>query len=569
MPPTIPRSLRRRTPSFIAVASFALIALGWFILMSAGFMHHQGDGEGGASRIPADGTPVIVSPTSRQPLSTHTDADDHSSPECVALRPHANVSATLENFFLCFDEEACTGSIRFDFVDRSQCTKKRRSLSSNASLNQFLSEVVGPDLFRFRLEGPETINQMVGASALSVDELVSRWLAHSMASARQDRMAPCSFAITIPALRLGGTYRVGLEWLYRDYAAMDELAGHWPPLLKQSLLEVDPLFSTNYHLQQCTLPSTATVVCKKTTATLEESGLGAACTGRETDSGGRWVVDEEFKGSPVYTRVRVKKIQRNPIVFQWALQSDAARRWVPTACTAMELPAASSPRLSAMMASLAKVSQRIVIGGDSQLRALYFGMSNVLSGFGGACVRNITFEAAEPRQCIPNVKGSQRKVIQGVQLDFVDDLFLDRFTGSERYSSYQTIIVGFAQHPASKEHWTFDKYRASFAAKLRKALQLKASGKHVVWYLAPQYPHTTNGFPVAVRDWRTDLRLKMFNAFAKKECLAHGISVVDAFDISTPFSHTSPDQAHYSNFVSFEFVRMALTVICSQFGGCQ
>jgi hypothetical protein len=572
MPPLPRGGSRRRTPTLILLVSLILIACGWIILGIAGQQPQSDTSAEIPHRPPTNGRELVATPA--VPTVTDTAGDTHSTPRCIALPPHVNVSSVLENFYLCFDEEACSGTLRFDFIDRTICTTKRRALSANTSLSNFLSDVIGPDLFRFRLDGPETVTKMVGASTTPVDELIEIWHSASPSAVAAGRNAPCSYSVVIPELRFGGTYRVGLEWLYRDYAAMDELTGHWPPLLKQTLLEVDPAFSTKYHLQQCTLPSTATVTCKKPPLSSDrDAGMPPPrhlCTGLERDTSGRWVTEVRLAGSPVYTRVRVKKIQRSPIIFQWALQPDIARQWWPSTC-AMVLPALSTTphALPTLMSALSKTSQRIVIGGDSQLRALYFGMSNFMSGFSDTCLRNITTETAEPRHCIANVKGSQRKVIQGVQLDFVDDLFLDRFTSSERYSGYHTIIVGFAQHPASKEHWTFDKYRQSFASKLRRALQLKAAGKHVVWYLAPQYPHTTNGFPVHVRDWRTDLRLKMFNTFAKRECQAHDIAVVDGFDISTPFSHTSPDQAHFSNFVSHELVRMSLTVVCSHYGGCQ
>jgi hypothetical protein len=572
------RSVKRRSPTLIVVASFAFIATGWIVLVVAGGMHREEEPPPHVTAVSPqavnkedwnkEGPYVPV--TKRNP---HAVGGIQAATTCVALQPHANVSSMLENFQLCYDEDACTGSLRFDFIDRTLCTRQKRALSSNTTLSKFLMDMVGPDLFRFRLEGPEVIADMVTSARIPVDSLIADWLAslktHTASS------APCAYEVRLPALRLRGTYRLGLEWLYRDYAAMDELSGHWPPLLKQPLLPVDPNFKTNYHLQQCTLPSTVLLNCRRADATGEgaqggndhphddvDSTLRPLCSGFEKDTSGRWVADPDLVDVPVYTRVRVKKIQRNPIVFHWALQRDVARLWRPNACTVKQTP------LMDITTSLAKLSQRIVVGGDSQLRALYFGLANFVNGEGLRCLRNISTEAAEPKECILNVKGSQRKLIRGVQLDFVDDLFLDRFSGSERYGGYHTVIVGFAQHPASKEHWTFDKYRQGFASRLRRALQLKAAGKHVIWYLAPQYPHTTNGFPVVVRDWRTDLRLKVFNTFAKRECLAHGIPVVDAFSISTPFGHTSPDQAHFSNFVSHELVRMTLTVVCGSLGGC-
>ncbi|CUG91135.1 GPI-anchored surface protein, putative [Bodo saltans] len=321
------------------LVSFACIAAGWMVLAGAGIVHQQQQEDDTTTKSTPHLVKNGITLPSTSPVATKMVGDvvDSHSPRCVALPPHPNVSTILENFYLCYDDVTCSGTLRFDFIDRSICTKKRRSLSANSSLSSFLTDVIGPDLFRFRLEGPETLTKMVGASTVPVDELVAMW--HSMspfAASKAGRVAPCSYAVVIPELRFRGTYRVGLEWLYRDYAAMDELSGHWPPLLKQSLLEVDPLFSTNYHLQQCTLPSTTTVTCKKETSlpgvstTFEQSPI---CNGLERDTTGRWVVEPELAGSPVYTRVRVKKIQRSPIIFQWALQPEIARQWLPNACS--------------------------------------------------------------------------------------------------------------------------------------------------------------------------------------------------------------------------------------------
>lgn len=454
---------------------------------------------------------------------------------CSVLPLHDNVTGVFDDQLqLCFSEEQCSGQLRISFKSSSSCYASKRVLSRNGTLNDALL-ALGPDVFRYRLEGPETI-----------------------AGISTHQGGRCQYFVQIPQLRRSGTYRLGLEWLYKDYHAQDEITNQWPHLLKQSLLPVLPGFETNYHRQQCTLPSTVALQCNQDRPAVP----AAVCTGLERDTTGRWVIDEANSGKYVYTRVRVKKIQRNPIVFQWALQRDEARHWEPNACRMVQQSHISVTR------AISVAAQRLVIGGDSQLRALYFGVANFLSGQGSDCLRNISTEAAEPRRCIENVKGSQRKLIGGMQVDFVDDLFLDRFANSERYAGYHTVVVGFAQHPASKEHWSFDRYRQSFQSKLQRAVQLKQAGKLVIWYLAPQYPHTTLGFPVYVRDWRTDVRLQMFNAYAKEQCLTHGIPVVDAFAITTPFSHTSPDQAHFSNFVSYELVQMMVNVMCSHYGGC-
>jgi hypothetical protein len=57
--------------------------------------------------------------------------------------------------------------------------------------------------------------------------------------------------------------------------------------------------------------------------------------------------------------------------------------------------------------------------------------------------------------------------------------------------------------------------------------------------------------------------LERFNAAAFAAARSLGIPVVDALQVTSPFQHTSPDQAHFSNFVATELVHQVLTVLCS------
>ena len=456
------------------------------------------------------------------------------SQTCTELVVHANFTK-YGSAKLCYDSSLCAGRI---IVHVPQCTKYKRQLSRNNTHHQWILEN-GADTFRLRIDGPETHATM--SQVESVADL-----------------STCRYQVQIAALTRPGTYDVGLEWLYSDYHALDEITNQWPYLKKAPVLPLDESFSTNYHLQQCTLPSTLKLECLSGASERDQS-ISPRCNGSESDSSGRWV--SRPNEPKVFTRVRVKKIQRNPIVFQWALQEDVSRQWMPNACEMLRVSH------HGLLAGLK--GKRVVVGGDSQLRALYFGLVNFLAGYGNECLRNVSTLSAEPQHCVANVKGSHRKIINEVQIDFVDDLFLDRL--GDRYRSYDVVIVGFAQHPASKEHWTFDKYRSAFSAKIPKLEQLRlqqdrSSGTTVIWYLAPQYPHTRQGYPVVVKDWRTDPRLLMFNEFAKAECISRHIPFVDAFRISTAMSHTSPDQAHFTNFVSYELVTMVANVICSNNG---
>ena len=174
---------------------------------------------------------------------------------------------------------------------------------------------------------------------------------------------------------------------------------------------------------------------------------------------------------------------------------------------------------------------------------------------------------SEPSHCVANVKGSQRKLLGGVQLDLSSTRFRS-FRQSSRYHDY-TVVVAALRNTKLTEHWSFDKFRSRAEQRFAKAVSLRKRGVHVVWYLAPFYPHTTNGFPVVVKDWRTDARIRLFNNYAKQRCLTLGIPVVDPMSISSAFMHTSPDQAHFTNFVATEFVAAVWTVICAQFDDCR
>jgi hypothetical protein len=446
--------------------------------------------------------------------------------DCRDLPAHLNFSSH-GSVRLCFDSAACSGRI---LLHVPGCEKYKRALSRNATHHQWILEQ-GADFFRARIDGPES---------------------HAVMSHLDGQS--CRYAVDLPHLQLQGQYTLSLEWLYSDYHALDEITNQWPNLKQTPVLPLDDTFQTNYHLQQCTLPSRIQLACHPTKSSGGSVEAQPPCTGLEQDTSGRWVTmpDQPW----LFTRVRVRKIQRNPIIFQWALQDDASREWRPNSCAARRW---THTQLAAGLRG-----KRVIVGGDSQLRALYFGLVNFLSGFGNECLRNISTVSAEPPHCISNVKGSHRKVINGAQVDFVDDLFLDRL--GDRYRSYHVVITGFAQHPASREHWSFDKYRSAFMSKMPRLEELRdqvPEGKGVVmWYLAPQYPHTRSGYPVVVKDWRTDPRLLMFNEFAKAECLQRRIPVVDGFRISTAMSHTSPDQAHFTNFVSYEFVTMVANIIC-------
>lgn len=442
-------------------------------------------------------------------------------------------------------------------------------LSNNKNLRETLLRR-GPHLFRLRLDGP-TVFTVPQADVVVVADGESHKCVYRFP------------LLSSPQLLCfkRGAYRVGLEMLYRNYAYLDESSDKWPELLKTPLLVLSSdALRTKYHLQQCTLPSREVLQCggddgnesEEEAEKKEGDSQSAAveCDGTQHDTSGVWQ-REKGPATRVWTRVRVRKIRREPILFEWASQSEPAARWVPNACRVPPLASSLSREKIFELYS----GKRIVISGDSQLRALYYALVNVLNGNSERCVRNVTTFQDEPAGCIANVKGSQRKSIsppsssssssasmRPIQVDYIDDLFLNRI--KHKLQGYDVVIAGFGQHPASKEHWRFDKYAHAVQERMSHLKKVAPSPSSVIWYAAPHYPHTRAGYPVAVRDWRTDARLELFNNCSVAAARENGFLTLDSFAISDAFAHTSPDQAHFSNFVAVEFVRMLFSILIQQ-----
>jgi hypothetical protein len=524
------------------------------------------------------------------------DGDSTTSSSCMSLKLHKNATiiGDVNRVELCWKSKGCSGSLKISISSAAACSSASAKISNTKSVrDQVLSR--GPHQFRFRLDGPEVF-------IVPHTKFVST-------------SPSCEYIFDLPRkmFRLAGLYHIGLEMLFKNFAFLDDTRDVWPELLKLPLLPVDQQFveNTKYHLQQCTIPASSPspipfLVCDFEDTDPhnhedehEEQDKKIPCDGHteidqvliadeETSkflspssiTSGTWrrVVpftknkkivssEENEQEKLVWTRVRVKKIRKEPILFEWALQSEPEARWWPRFCKI-------SPVTRREIFDKFN-GKRIVVSGDSQLRALYYAFANTVNGFGEDCVRNITTLAAEPKDCIPNVKGSQRKSFsfegKSIQIDYIDDLFLNRIKQKLGYN-YDVIIVGFAQHPASKEHWKVEKYmsavnqRMAQLKEVQKQQLLKENEREkpkVIWYTAPHYPHTRQGYPVAVKDWRTDSRLEFFNKYSTGVARSkeYDFDVLDSFAISDAFIHTSPDQAHFSNFVAAEFVRMLFSIL--------
>ena len=443
------------------------------------------------------------------PLTTIVDQQESQNSNCYQLETIPNFEATM-----CYSSDSCVGSLS---LVRQQCTSDPhydRDISKNETTNSYLRNIYGPDWYRVRFWGPEVV--------VSDPHFVSG--------------SGCKYIHNFE-LTSKGQYYLAVELLYKNFDGIDEIRNIWPPLLKTGILKKSGTRSaiqrkTSFHQGQLTEDSDVTLVCSSPTA-------------ESVASVGRWKLSSD---KPLYTKVRSKKITRKPIVFQWLRQVHEDFRWSPSGTRQNGIQ--NTDRVS------------ILVTGDSQLRAVYFGIVNTLRGHQADCVRNISspnhyheFLFPKENKCVENVKGSHMHKIGRFSVFFTEDTYLSKCKPGGKYGGYSVVVLGFGQHPASRKHWSLSKYERVLREKVNCIQSYLDEGKKIRWIMAPKYPDTRTGFPVGVKDWRTDPRLFIFNAAAREALPKHeNLQLIESFNMTVGMGHTSSDQAHYNNFILAEFV---------------
>eukprot|EP01060_Flectonema_neradi_P027723 TRINITY_DN37335_c0_g1_i1.p1 TRINITY_DN37335_c0_g1~~TRINITY_DN37335_c0_g1_i1.p1 ORF type:complete len:513 (+),score=57.58 TRINITY_DN37335_c0_g1_i1:105-1643(+) len=453
--------------------------------------------------------PVIVNKLidkTNQPQSTSELSD------CYQLETIPNFKAIM-----CYSSTSCSGKLSITRQDCETDTNYARAISNNETTNEFLRRNYGPDWYRVRFWGPEVVVADPQFVAGTSCEYLHRF-----------------------ELTSKGEYNLAVELLYKNFDGIDEIRDIWPQLLKTNIIKQTGKRSaiqreTSFHQGQLTEDSDVTVKCESQPSTDADVG--------------RWKLSSD---KVLYTKVRSKKISRKPIVFQWLRQAHEDYRW------------SQKDDRRSESTNNGKVS--ILVTGDSQLRAAFFGLVNTLRGHQQDCVRNISspdhnheFLFPKEKNCLENVKGSHTHKIGRFSVFFTEDAFLSKCKPGGKYGGYSVIVLGFGQHPASRKHWPLAKYEHVLKEKVDCLQYYLKDGKKIKWLMAPKYPDTQKGFPVGVKDWRTDPRLFIFNNAARAALPKHdNLHIIEAFNMSVGMGHTSSDQAHYNNFVLAEFADLIL-----------
>ena len=535
-PDTAPSPTRHRTGRGRKLLGGVAFLFLFAVYLSFGF--------GGEEEVEHTTGPERIKGDQTQQQHHHTDTPDEKptpNTPCRVLQTTKGFSATL-----CWDAKRCSGNLS---VSRDCLTPiSDRKISEDLEFDDWVKRRLGPDHYRLLFKSESGVAQ--------------RELHYQ---------GKCGYSTGEVHLLGKGPHYLAVELLYQNYEAIDETKNIWPPLLKTPVLPHgeqarSETEQTAWHFGQLTPPSDQFVMCDGTDHTPSANspeGLFAFPTSR-------WAVKPD---GVLYTKVRVKKIVRKPIVFNWTRQAHPEYYWEEIQGSG-RVENGVDQCITDFKAK-ARRGMNAFVTGDSQLRALYFGLVNILKGGGEACVRNISSPShkdqylfPESKLCVENVKGSHKHRFGALQTEFVDDPYLGACHKAIG-GAHGVVILGFGQHPASRKHWSFKRFESTLKERLGCVSQMMGKGKTVVWVMAPKYPDTQTGFPVGVMDWRTDLRLLLFNNAARKglqklqQTQSSGkLRVVEAFDMSAPLGHTSSDQAHYNNVVLHNIASGSLQGIC-------
>ena len=539
----------------------------------------QESGRPGGSSARGACVPLVIGGSGGAPLppqaAVRADAEDVSAAsdetrQALSERVYSSDERGAFEVAVCYTEASCEGWVR---VRRrgGGCPPEAeaKAISSDKAYAAWVRREMGPEFFRLLLR--------------SEVEVVQPMLVHEGGCEYRTPV----FALSPPSAAGGQphAYSIALEHLYTGYDGVDESKSFWPPLIKKSLLPVGAaavaeLQGTAWHPGQITLPSVFSLRCSGGSRQAAAAEGKPAVSGRDgflRIAGGRWVVPAPLVGSQLYTKVRTKKVQRKPILFDWRRQAHPAYGWAVEGVGGGSGGAACVARLKGGRAI------SMLVTGDSQLRAAYFGVVNVLrgaAGGGGSCVRNISSPShlnqylfPNDPECVENVKGDHKHALGSLHAAFKDDPFAEKV--KRNGAKHDVVVTGFAQHPASRKHWMYKRFDETMAERTGQVEDLLRKGRAVVWLMAPKYPDTKSGYAVGVMDWRTDPRLLLFNHAARQRlaalraklgaAAAARLHIVEAFEMSSPLSHTSSDQAHYNNLILDAMVQDILGFLCGVF----
>ena len=121
------------------------------------------------------------------------------------------------------------------------------------------------------------------------------------------------------------------------------------------------------------------------------------------------------------------------------------------------------------------------------------------------------------------------------------------------YSSEQHllghIMINFGQHWPNEKHGTLDTYEAHIRSYFSGLDSAQPPPQFFLWMETPPLPIITNQYIHDIADWRTEPRLRLYNAAADralKSYVANGkVTMLRSFEMLLPLADISPDSAHF------------------------
>ena len=391
---------------------------------------------------------------------------------------------------------------------------------------------LGPDELLVRLEGAE----FLALSCLHVG--ACRYI--------------CHFSVTIP-----GSYRLVVEGLRANWSAIAE-AGGYPPLIRDQIAGdrlLIMLGGENAGDAAANEAARATVVaaaqCGKDG--VAGSAAGALPTCVDANAPGRWVrtvsADAMFaKSEPWWLPAQ----REYPSAGQFSnsvglgtryfTQLDIELQWLPYACCVRPL----APAVAA-----ACISDGFSVRGDSHSRGFYKHMMRYACGISEAVYK-------DHKPFTPICLGSENFSATQTCAIFRNAACFEWDPLAEHVPEWKTwesimpmghLVINSGQHWPSAWHRTLHSYETHMQNYFSGLAVANPPPGYLIWLETFPFPVRTDAYVRNISDWRTEPRLRLFNAAAERALAPHiaagKIRVVHVYEKSLPVVDCSHDSAHF------------------------
>ena len=365
----------------------------------------------------------------------------------------------------------------------------------------------------------------------------------------------CPFAVTIP-----GSYRLIVEGLRAGWAAIAE-AGGFPPLIRDKIAGDKLLIELGGGRAADTAANEVARAGVVAAARCGSDGSGGGgdrphgvlppCD--DANAPGRWVRTVSVDGMFAPNESWWLPLQREyptagpfseskGLGSRFFTQLDAELEWLPyTCCLRPLVPAAAA----------ACISDSFSARGDSHSRVFFNHLMRFACGFEETAAKQHWGTLCASAE---NIAASETcAALRGAC--YAWDPRAEEAISWAAYNMTPTpplghMLINFGQHWPSERHATLSNYETHIRNYFAGLEAVTPPPSYFIWMETPPLPVITNLYIYTVADWRTEPRLRLFNAAADRALAslvsAGKIRILRVFEKFLPLADCSPDSAHFN-----------------------